>query len=43
MHHICILIHEKKLVTPYIFAMQILKDFLIWVDQDLGPWGPLAL
>nr|AFK33422.1 unknown [Medicago truncatula] len=22
---------------------KILKDFLIWVDQDLGPWGPLAL
>lgn len=22
---------------------KILKDFLIWVDQDLGPWGPLVL
>ncbi|MED6132369.1 hypothetical protein PIB30_018394 [Stylosanthes scabra] len=22
---------------------KILKDFLIWVDRDLGPWGPLAL
>ncbi|XP_062108451.1 uncharacterized protein LOC133819269 [Humulus lupulus] len=20
-----------------------LKDFLVWVDQDLGPWGPLVL
>ncbi|KAL5541672.1 hypothetical protein UlMin_009382 [Ulmus minor] len=20
-----------------------LKDFLIWVEQDLGPWGPFAL
>ncbi|KAJ0092526.1 hypothetical protein Patl1_25455 [Pistacia atlantica] len=23
--------------------LQILKDFLIWVEQDLGPWGPLVL
>ncbi|KAL0323555.1 UNVERIFIED_CONTAM: TVP38/TMEM64 family membrane protein [Sesamum angustifolium] len=23
--------------------MQILKDFLAWIEQDLGPWGPLAL
>ena len=22
---------------------QILKDFLVWIDQDLGPWGPLVL
>ncbi|CAA0834769.1 SNARE associated Golgi protein family [Striga hermonthica] len=22
---------------------KMLKDFLVWVDQDLGPWGPLAL
>ncbi|CAI8610492.1 unnamed protein product [Vicia faba] len=22
---------------------KILNDFLIWVDRDLGPWGPLAL
>ncbi|XP_019437228.1 PREDICTED: uncharacterized protein LOC109343407 isoform X2 [Lupinus angustifolius] len=22
---------------------QILHDFLTWVEQDLGPWGPLAL
>ncbi|XP_061345550.1 uncharacterized protein LOC133291315 [Gastrolobium bilobum] len=22
---------------------KILKDFLTWVDRDLGPWGPLAL
>lgn len=22
---------------------KILKDFLLWVEQDLGPWGPLAL
>ncbi|XP_039029754.1 TVP38/TMEM64 family membrane protein slr0305-like [Hibiscus syriacus] len=21
----------------------ILKDFLVWVDNELGPWGPLAL
>ncbi|KAB1222884.1 hypothetical protein CJ030_MR2G013626 [Morella rubra] len=21
----------------------ILKDFLLWVKQDLGPWGPLVL
>ncbi|KAL8151583.1 hypothetical protein V2J09_021391 [Rumex salicifolius] len=23
--------------------LQYLKDFLIWVKEDLGPWGPLAL
>ncbi|PIN00227.1 hypothetical protein CDL12_27269 [Handroanthus impetiginosus] len=22
---------------------QILKDFLVWIEQDLGPWGPLVL
>nr|VDC86872.1 unnamed protein product [Brassica oleracea] len=22
---------------------QLLRDFLLWVEQDLGPWGPLAL
>ncbi|KAI7989346.1 hypothetical protein LOK49_LG13G02620 [Camellia lanceoleosa] len=22
---------------------QTLKDFLLWVKQDLGPWGPLVL
>lgn len=22
---------------------KILKDFLLWVNEDLGPWGPLAL
>ncbi|PIA24999.1 hypothetical protein AQUCO_13500016v1 [Aquilegia coerulea] len=22
---------------------KILKDFLIWIDQNLGPWGPLVL
>ena len=22
---------------------QMLKDFLLWIDQDLGPWGPLVL
>nr|GMD66071.1 TVP38/TMEM64 family membrane protein like [Ipomoea batatas] len=22
---------------------QILKNFLIWVKEDLGPWGPLIL
>ncbi|KAJ6980739.1 hypothetical protein NC653_024174 [Populus alba x Populus x berolinensis] len=25
------------------FSLQILKDFLLWVEQDLGPWGPLVL
>uniref|UniRef100_A0A5B6Z8U7 VTT domain-containing protein n=1 Tax=Davidia involucrata TaxID=16924 RepID=A0A5B6Z8U7_DAVIN len=24
-------------------AEKILKDFLLWVKQDLGPWGPLVL
>ncbi|KAJ6897581.1 hypothetical protein NC652_024399 [Populus alba x Populus x berolinensis] len=24
-------------------AFVILKDFLLWVEQDLGPWGPLVL
>ncbi|PSS14632.1 TVP38/TMEM64 family membrane protein like [Actinidia chinensis var. chinensis] len=23
--------------------VKILKDFLLWVKQDLGPWGPLVL
>ncbi|GAY40723.1 hypothetical protein CUMW_054200 [Citrus unshiu] len=23
--------------------LAILKDFLIWIKQDLGPWGPLVL
>ncbi|KAK3019846.1 hypothetical protein RJ639_004091 [Escallonia herrerae] len=22
---------------------KLLKDFLLWVEQDLGPWGPLVL
>ncbi|WMV10400.1 hypothetical protein MTR67_003785 [Solanum verrucosum] len=22
---------------------KILKDFLQWIEQDLGPWGPLVL
>ncbi|KAL3812700.1 hypothetical protein ACJIZ3_013968 [Penstemon smallii] len=22
---------------------QMLKDFLLWIEQDLGPWGPLVL
>lgn len=22
---------------------QILKDFLVWIDKNLGPWGPLVL
>jgi len=22
---------------------KILKNFLLWVEQDLGPWGPLVL
>ncbi|XP_042047910.1 uncharacterized protein LOC121793952 [Salvia splendens] len=22
---------------------KILKDFLVWIEQDLGPWGPLVL
>ncbi|XAR61224.1 hypothetical protein NMG60_11034864 [Bertholletia excelsa] len=22
---------------------KILKEFLLWVRQDLGPWGPVAL
>ncbi|KAA8550894.1 hypothetical protein F0562_002578 [Nyssa sinensis] len=27
----------------YLPVEKILKDFLLWVKQDLGPWGPLAL
>ncbi|KAL2459189.1 SNARE associated Golgi protein family [Forsythia ovata] len=22
---------------------KLLKDFLVWIEQDLGPWGPLVL
>ncbi|XP_039020799.1 TVP38/TMEM64 family membrane protein slr0305-like [Hibiscus syriacus] len=37
------------LVAAIVFACftlpveKILKDFLLWVDKDLGPWGPLVL
>ncbi|KAG7013587.1 hypothetical protein SDJN02_23754, partial [Cucurbita argyrosperma subsp. argyrosperma] len=31
--------HIFENLTP----LQILKDFLLWVDQDLGAWGPLVL
>uniref|UniRef100_A0A3N7FLR0 VTT domain-containing protein n=1 Tax=Populus trichocarpa TaxID=3694 RepID=A0A3N7FLR0_POPTR len=37
------------LVAAAVFAFftlpveKILKDFLLWVEQDLGPWGPLVL
>uniref|UniRef100_A0A6N2KQB8 VTT domain-containing protein n=1 Tax=Salix viminalis TaxID=40686 RepID=A0A6N2KQB8_SALVM len=37
------------LVSAVVFAFftlpveKILKDFLLWVEQDLGPWGPLVL
>ncbi|KAE8660533.1 hypothetical protein F3Y22_tig00116951pilonHSYRG00347 [Hibiscus syriacus] len=26
-----------------VHAFHILKDFLLWVDKDLGPWGPLVM
>ncbi|KAL0393155.1 UNVERIFIED_CONTAM: TVP38/TMEM64 family membrane protein [Sesamum radiatum] len=26
-----------------LYFNMILKDFLAWIEQDLGPWGPLAL
>ncbi|PNX76372.1 TVP38/TMEM64 family membrane protein slr0305-like protein, partial [Trifolium pratense] len=37
------------LIAAIVFACftlpieKILKDFLLWVHRDLGPWGPLAL
>ncbi|KAJ8767547.1 hypothetical protein K2173_017616 [Erythroxylum novogranatense] len=37
------------LIAAVVFACftlpveKILKDFLLWVEKDLGPWGPLAL
>ncbi|KAG4129053.1 hypothetical protein ERO13_D09G053600v2 [Gossypium hirsutum] len=37
------------LIAAIVFACftlpveKILKDFLLWVDKDLGPWGPLLL
>ncbi|PPD96822.1 hypothetical protein GOBAR_DD06142 [Gossypium barbadense] len=37
------------LIAAIVFACftlpveKILKDFLLWVDKDLGPWGPLVL
>ncbi|KAF3436322.1 hypothetical protein FNV43_RR23414 [Rhamnella rubrinervis] len=31
------------LAVPVLSNLSILKDFLIWVKQDLGPWGPLVL
>lgn len=27
----------------YLPIEKILKDFLLWIKQDLGPWGPLVL
>lgn len=27
----------------HVFVLQIMKDFLLWVDHDLGAWGPLVL
>ncbi|KAG6757053.1 hypothetical protein POTOM_037354 [Populus tomentosa] len=30
-------------LLPYLSGCFILKDFLLWVEQDLGPWGPLVL
>ncbi|THG12685.1 hypothetical protein TEA_026812 [Camellia sinensis var. sinensis] len=30
-------------MTIRVFFWQILKDFLLWIKQDLGPWGPLVL
>lgn len=44
-HHICIfiLVIETFLNLFPFYALQILEDFLTWVDRDLGPWGPVAL
>ena len=27
----------------HFLSFEFLKDFLVWVEQDLGPWGPVAL
>ncbi|CAN6975279.1 unnamed protein product [Brassica oleracea var. botrytis] len=36
---------QPAIVLAFYFlpVEQLLRDFLLWVEQDLGPWGPLAL
>ncbi|POO02282.1 Transmembrane protein [Trema orientale] len=43
---ITILLLLAAAVVTAFFTLPIekyLKDFLVWVEQDLGPWGPLVL
>ncbi|XP_039055978.1 uncharacterized protein LOC120198777 [Hibiscus syriacus] len=40
-------VHELHDVHAFhvivVMVLMILKDFLLWVDKDLGPWGPLVM
>ncbi|WZZ38637.1 hypothetical protein YC2023_034896 [Brassica napus] len=38
-----ILLAAIVLAFYFLPVEQLLRDFLLWVEQDLGPWGPLAL
>ncbi|XP_009131721.2 TVP38/TMEM64 family membrane protein slr0305 isoform X1 [Brassica rapa] len=38
-----ILVAAIVLAFYFLPVEQLLRDFLLWVEQDLGPWGPLAL
>ncbi|XP_048608902.1 TVP38/TMEM64 family membrane protein slr0305-like, partial [Brassica napus] len=38
-----ILVAAIVLAFYFLPVEQLLRDFLLWVEQDLGPWGPLTL
>lgn len=38
-----ILVAAIVLACYFLPVEKLLKDFLLWVEQDLGPWGPFAL
>lgn len=44
---LCAFVLFCQILGKYYFDLkcflQILKDFLLWVEEDLGPWGPLVL
>ncbi|CAH2049678.1 unnamed protein product [Thlaspi arvense] len=41
MDWLCELMSLVTVMLPFVYML--LKDFLIWVEHDLGPWGPLVL
>ncbi|KAI4349544.1 hypothetical protein L6164_010122 [Bauhinia variegata] len=38
-----VLIAATAIAFTFLPIEKILKDFLLWIKQDLGPWGPLVL